>query len=65
MQNNKTTVILILIILCVYFLFSQFYLKTLGSTYTYIVNPAFFVILAIILKITIQSPYQNKKNKKK
>ena len=64
MQNNKTTVILILIILCVYFLFSQFYLRTLGSTYTYIVNPAFFVILAIILKITIQSPYQNKKNKK-
>ena len=64
MQKNKTTTILILIILCSYFLFSQFYLKTLGNGYTYIINPLFFVIMALVLKFIITSPYKTNKYKK-
>lgn len=64
MQKNRNTTIFILIFLFVYFLFSQFYLKTLGNLYTYIINPLFFITIAIILKFTITSPYRNNKYKK-
>ena len=64
MQKNRNTTIFILIFLFVYFLFSQFYLKTLGNFYTYIINPLFFVVVALILKFTITSPYRNNKYKK-
>ena len=64
MQKTKNTTIFILIVLFLYFLFSQFYLKTLGNYYTYIINPLFFVIMSLILKFTIISPYKNKKYKK-
>lgn len=64
MQKSKNTTIFILIFIFIYFLFSQFYLKTLGNIHTYIINPLFFVAMAIVLKIAIQSPYQTDKYKK-
>ena len=64
MQKNRNTTIFILVILCIYFLFSQFYLKTLGNLYTYIINPLFLVGLALILKFIIVSPYKTNKYKK-
>ena len=64
MQRNRNITVLVLIILLTYFLFSQFYLKTLGNIYSYIVNPLFFASMAIILKFTITSPYKNNKYKK-
>ena len=64
MQKNRNTTLFILIILCIYFLFSQFYLKTLGNTYTYIINPLFFVLMVVALKGTIISPYKTNKYRK-
>ena len=64
MQKNRITTIFILIVLCIYFLFSQFYLKTFGNAYTYIINPLFFIITALVLKFTITSPYKTNKYKK-
>ena len=64
MQKNRNTTIFILIILCMYFLFSQFYLKSLGNLYTYIINPLFFVAFSIALKFIIISPYKTNKYKK-
>ncbi len=64
MQKNRNTTIFILIFLLIYFLFSQFYLKTLGNLYTYIINPLFYILVALILKSTITSPYKNDKYKK-
>ena len=64
MQRYKNITLFVLVILCVYFLFSQFYLKTLGNTYTYIINPIFYGALALILKFIITSPYKNDKYKR-
>lgn len=64
MEKTRNITILHLILIFAYFLFSQFYLKTLGNFYTYLINPAFFIILALILKYTIVSPYKTKKYKK-
>ena len=64
MQKNKGVTIFILVLIFIYFLFSQFYLKTLGSINTYIINPIFFIIVAIFVKFIITSPYKNNKFKK-
>ncbi len=64
MEKTRNITILHLILIFAYFLLSQFYLKTLGNFYTYLINPAFFIILALILKYTIVSPYKTKKYKK-
>lgn len=64
MQRYRNTTFFVLIVLCVYFLFSQFYLKTLGNTYTYIINPLFYTLLALVLKFIITSPYKNDKYKR-
>ena len=64
MQKSKSVTIFVLIFILVYFLFSQFYLRTLGNLYTYIINPLFFVVMALILLFTIKSPYKTDKYKK-
>ena len=64
MQKKRYFTGLILIILVLYFLFSQFYLKDFGNTYVYIINPMFFIILAILLKIIIPRIYKFDKYKK-
>ena len=64
MQKSKNTTIFILIVIFIYFLFSQFYLKDLGNIYTYVINPLFFLAMALILKYTIKSPYKTDKYKK-
>ena len=62
MQKSKNATILFLIIMFSYFLFSQFYLKTLGNTFVYIINPLFFIILALGVKILIPNTYNSKKH---
>ena len=57
MQKSKIATIFFLIVLCIYFLFSQFYLNKLGNMYVFLINPIFFVMMSLILKFTIQSPY--------
>lgn len=64
MQKSRNITIFILVIMFAYFLFSQFYLKTLGSIYTYIINPTVFIVLSVILKYAIVFPYKIDKHKK-
>ena len=64
MTNSKVTSIFTLCIMFIYFLFSQIFLTKLGNIYYYIINPIFFILIAIITKFTIQSPYKGKKFKK-
>ena len=64
MQKNRNTTILILIVLSMYFLFSQFYLKTLGNRFTYLINPIFFLLITLIIKFTLLSQYKTTKYKK-
>ena len=64
MQKSKNITIFILVVIFIYFLFSQFYLKSFGIVYTYIINPIFFVVLALILKFNVDSPYKTDKHKK-
>ncbi len=62
-MRDKTTTIFILIILLIYFLLSQFYLNSFGNIYTYVINPLFYIIMAIILKFVVLSPYKTNKFK--
>lgn len=64
MQKSKIITISIILILIIYILASQFYLKTLGNTYTFIINPLFFVVLALLLKFFTIPPYSTNKFKK-
>ena len=65
MQRTKGIVIFVLILICIYSLFSQFYLQKFGNYYTYIINPIFFIILALILKMILAKLYINNSIKKK
>ena len=64
MQKSKALTIVILIVLLLYFLFSQFYLKNFGNMYVYLINPLFFVLMALIVKFTFPSFYTTSKFKK-
>lgn len=64
MKDSKISTIFILIIVLAYFIVSKNYLASFGNTYTYIINPLFFMILAIILKFVLLSPYKTNKYKK-
>jgi len=64
MQKSKITTITIIIILFVYALISRMQLTQLGSIYTLIINPLFFLLTAIILKKVIPSVYNTNRYKK-
>lgn len=64
MQKSKFLTFSILIIIFVYSILSQLQLKFLGSTYVYIINPLFFVCLALFAKFFIQPPYLTNKHKR-
>ena len=64
MQKSKNTNIIILVIICIYSLFSQFYLLRFGNYYTYVINPLFFAILAIITNLLIGKTYKSGEFKK-
>lgn len=64
MKNSKLSTMFILLVILAYYIFSKIYLVPLGNTYTYIINPLFFMILAIILKFVLLLPYKTNKYKK-
>lgn len=64
MQKTKNINIIILVIICIYSLLSQFYLLRLGNYYTYIINPLFFAILAVITALLIGTSYKSGEFKK-
>lgn len=64
MQKSKFTTILIISIIFIYVIISKLYLITLGSIYTFIINPIFFISIALFLKFSIVPPYSTNKFKK-
>lgn len=64
MQKSKIITILIILIILIYTLISQVYFSTLGNIYTFIINPLFFVLLALGLKLFLIHPYSTNKYKK-
>jgi len=64
MQKSKLTTIFFIVIILCYFLLSQFIFSSFGSTYTFIINPIFFITLAFFLKFVIPSNYGTNKYKK-
>ena len=64
MQKSKTINILILVVICIYSFFSQFYLIKFGNYYTYIINPLFFAVLAVVVNILTGPTYKSNEFKK-
>ena len=63
MEKSKLATICTIIVILIYGLLAQTYFVTLGNTYTYIINPLFFIVLAITLKIAIMPQYKTDKYK--
>ncbi len=64
MRESKLSTIIILVILLAYFLLSQFWLTSFGNIYTYVINPVFFLVLALVLAVLYLPPYKTNKYKK-
>ena len=64
MQKSKYITISIILLIFVYILTSQMYFMSLGNIYTFIINPLFFMSLALFLKFFIIPPYSTNKYKK-
>lgn len=64
MRESKLSTIIILVILLAYFLLSQVWLTSFGNIYTYVINPLFFIVLAIVLAFLYLPPYKTNKYKK-
>jgi len=63
MHKSKISTVLIIFLILAYILASQFYLTSLGNIYTFIINPLFFICIAIFLKLFILPPYSTNKFK--
>lgn len=65
MQKSKIATIGIIIIIAIYAVFSSVYLSIQhNATYLYIINPLFYIILSILLRITCGKTYEKNKIKK-
>ena len=64
MKQAKIESIIIFSILILYFIVSKIFFINLGTTYTMIINPIFWIVLVIILKMHIKKFYLSKKLKK-
>lgn len=64
MQKSNFFTTLIILVILVYILTSQFCLMNLGTTYTFIINPLFFISISLILKFFTIPPYSTNKFKK-
>lgn len=64
MLKSKNATIIVIIFILIYGIFANFKLQELGSVYTYIINPIFWVILAFTLRILLGKSYEKKRLKK-
>ena len=64
MQKSKISTIFIIFIILIYLLSAQFHFSNYGNVYTFIINPLFFIIIALLVKFFIPPPYTTKKFKK-
>jgi signal peptidase len=62
MQNPKTRTIEFCILIVIYIVLRVNYFESLGETYTYLVNPLFWIILAITIKSLLNQYNKNKEN---
>ena len=64
MKQTKIETILIFVILILYYVLSQIYFIKMGSIYTMVINPLFWILLCVALKIYIKKTYAVAKLKK-
>lgn len=64
MLKSKNATIIVIIFILIYGIFANFKLQELGSIYTYIINPIFWIILAIAIRILLGKSYKKKRLKK-
>lgn len=64
MKTSKYSTILIILFILTYFLISQFHLSNYGNLYSYVINPLFFILLALLLKFIILDTYKTNRFKK-
>ena len=64
MQKSRNATLIIILILVILFYINQIYLSKLGNIFTFVINPIFFMGIALLLKFIIVSPYNTNKSKK-
>lgn len=64
MKQTKIETILIFVILILYYALSQIFFVKMGSIYTMVINPLFWILLCVALKIYIKKTYAVEKLKK-
>ena len=64
MQKSKIATICFLIIIVIYTTLRVVFFQSLGAVYTYIINPLFWIICALILYKLLGKNYENKKLRK-
>lgn len=64
MQKSKIITIIIMSFILIYIFLAQGYLYKLEDIYTYIINPAFWILTAIVLKNFLIPTYHTRKFKK-
>ena len=64
MQKSKIVTILIILLIFIYTLLGQTQFYKLGNTYTYIINPLFWIVLCLAIKVIWLPTYNVKKLKK-
>lgn len=64
MKQTKIETILIFVILILYYALSQIFFVKMGSIYTMVINPLFWILLCVALKIYIKKTYAVAKLKK-
>ena len=62
-KSTKVTIALIMGLLICFFI-NEFYLSSLGNLYTFVVNPITYMVIAILFRLFVVSPYTTNKFKK-
>lgn len=64
MQKSKVPTIIFIVLLIIYIYINQMYLSKFGNIYTFIINPLSFIVIAVLLKFFVISPYNTNRLKK-
>lgn len=64
MLKSKNATIIMIIFILIYGIFANIKIQELGSLYTYLINPIFWILLAIIIRILLGKSYEKKRLKK-
>lgn len=64
MQKSTKITIALIVGLLICFFINEFYLSDLGNAYTFVINPIMYVVIAILFRLFVTSPYTTNKFKK-